>query len=316
MCVVVVVYIGSTNFVHKRSSEQLLEVLILYRFESHKINIQHRLISLQSLIHILQQLKSFPAQRHSIATFNNIGSYTSTFVLHSNIHFSFTTIMGNDMCGGTRGGEESSTAAKKIRSSQVRKLFSEIKTEPSTAAWLTASTADVTAHLDEAEDFHESGNDNAAICRYQKVIDRVNTDLKTHDVQDTTSTTFRSLVKFKARSLANMGYVFESQIKMKIALVKYEQAYAAGVSMDNVPDITNSMFLGKVASNLSSVYVNLCMAGAWDNKEDALKWLVASEDWFNKCLMFPPSETEKITLDEQMKLLVNRKKTLESHQEK
>ena len=178
--------------------------------------------------------------------------------------------------------------------------------------WLTQSLTYMQQEIDQAKALVDQGNENDAICKYQNVIDHVHEDIKTNNVVDAPSPEFTSLMKFKARAYASIGYVFEHQLKFKVAVVQYKHAYSSAVSITTSQNqVDNLILLGRISENIGKViFDKFHIYHAAEDKANAVKWIETSENWFNKSLRRSLSDDLSVDIHGHLKKLQKMKNTL------
>jgi tetratricopeptide (TPR) repeat protein len=180
--------------------------------------------------------------------------------------------------------------------------------------WLTQSMTYMQQEIDRAKALVDQGNENDAICKYQNVIDHVHENIKINNVVDTPSPEFTSLMKFKARAYASIGYVYEHQLKFKVAVVQYKHAYSSAVSIDTSTNhIDNFILLGRISENIGKViFDKFHIYHAAEDKANAVKWIETSEDWFHKSLHRSLSDDLSLDIHGHLEKIQKMKNTLMS----
>ena len=108
------------------------------------------------------------------------------------------------------------------------------------------------------------------------------------------------------------GYVFEHQLKFKVAVVQYKHAYSSAVSITTSQNqVDNLILLGRISENIGKViFDKFHIYHAAEDKANALKWIGTSENWFNKSLRRSLSDDLSVDIHGHLKKLQKMKNTL------
>jgi hypothetical protein len=198
--------------------------------------------------------------------------------------------MGNNLCGGEEREKNSRGKNIKEQQKQTKVLLDDLskirikrkKKLNEIPQWLNESINYLKKHIEEASSYVDAHKDTDAICEFHFVIERVTNDLKIQNVTDHRSVAYKTLITFKARSFASIGYIFEQQLKWKPALNQYTLGYEAVETIENKSN-NHFMLLGRIAKSIGKFYWHHYLVDhELENKTNAEEFVNKSEDWLNK----------------------------------